>query len=498
MLTLYFGGAEIPGWRKLLADQGVTHVSMSFVGLLRRTRLVRPWRIDDKFPEDMAVFLDSGGYTLNRNPEKYTVEDLHELAHKYRDFVETNYDRIEMVTEFDALVLGQDWIERERSSFWEGLGDKWWPIWHAETGIAELERLAATYGRVGVPQTSVGGRDIIPVLNRLARDGVRLHGVAMTKTTLLEEVAFSSVASTSWLSPAQYGDTQIWTGTELKRYPRKYKDQGRKRHRQYLAQQGFDTDAIEADDHIELLKVAIWSWQQYVSNLNRGGVVSISPDWHNPENRENCLAEVDTRSSETGTEVSTRRPFPRERRQLLPGVVLDVVTRPELGEDGQTVDREEHRVGVDRIALRQCDSCYISSRCPAFVPHAQCGYEIPVQLKTRDQLDAARRAVLAMQLQRVMFMRLIEETEGGYSDPNLTKEIELFNRMASQLSEEDAESVSISIRARARADAETGMIGRLFGREAAEQARALPQPVQSDDVIQHMGIVDADVIAADD
>jgi len=42
------------------------------------------------------------------------------------------------------------------------------------------------------------------------------------------------------------------------------------------------------------------------------------------------------------------------------------------------------------------------------------------------------------------------------------------------------------------------MIGRLFGREAAEQARALPQPVQSDDVIQHMGIVDADVIAADD
>ena len=494
MLTLYFGGAEIPGWRKFLADQGVTHVSMSFVGLLRRTRLVRPWLIDEKFPEDMAIFLDSGGYTLNKNPEKYTIEELHEMAHKYRDFVEMNYDRLEMVSEFDALVLGQEWIQRERASFWEGLGDKWLPIWHAETGIAELERLAATYGRVGVPQTSVGGRDIIPVLNRLARDGVRLHGVAMTKTTLLEEVAFDSVASTSWLSPAQYGDTQIWTGHELKRYPRKYKEQGRKRHRQHLASQGFDTEAIEADDHNEVLRVAVWSWQQYIAHLNRGGVVSTLRNRDNTENRENERAEVDTQVSETSTEVSTRNPFPRERRQLLPGVVLDVVSRSELGEDGKPVQREERRVGVDRIALRQCDSCYIASRCPAFVPHAECGYEIPVQIKTREQLDAARRAVLAMQLQRVMYMRLVEELEGGYSDPNLSKEIDLFNRMATQLSEEDAESVSISIKARARSDGETGMIGRLFGREAAEQIHALPETVESDDLLQHMGVVDAEVV----
>jgi len=99
-----------------------------------------------------------------------------------------------------------------------------------------------------------------------------------------------------------------------------------------------------------------------------------------------------------------------------------------------------------------------------------------------------------MQLQRVMYMRLVEELEGGYSDPNLSKEIDLFNRMATQLSEEDAESVSISIKARARSDGETGMIGRLFGREAAEQVRALPETVESDDLLQHMGVVDAEVV----
>jgi hypothetical protein len=120
------------------------------------------------------------------------------------------------------------------------------------------------------------------VLNGLVADhGVRLHAIAMTKPWAMAEVRWDSVASTSWLSPGQYGDTIVWTGKELKRYPRKYKDEARKRHRTLFTSAGFDAEKIAADDRIEVTRLSIWSWQQLAASLGRhsssGEIVNMWP-----------------------------------------------------------------------------------------------------------------------------------------------------------------------------------------------------------------------------
>ncbi|WP_157247861.1 hypothetical protein [Nonomuraea typhae] len=493
MLSLYFGGSEVPGWRTLLAAQGVEHVALSFVGLLRRTKLTRPWLISAKYPDHQSVFVDSGGYTLNAKPQEWPAERVEDLVGAYRTFIEANLDRIAMVSELDATSMGPDWLARHRSDFYDHLGEKFLPIWHAEHGVAELERLADRYGRVGVPQISVAGRDIAGLLNRLARRGVRIHGVAMTKTDLMEQIGFDSVASTSWLSPAQYGDTQIWTGHALKRYPRKYKDQGRKRHRQHLERAGFDIELIESDNASEVLKVAIWSWRRFVDHINtrKRKVVDMSPETPSGPNAEVEPDPVDTPAPQT------RKPVPTPRtgeRALLPGLTLAQVSETGIGDDGQPTTTTRSLVELQADSLRQCDTCYLASHCPANSPGSACAYTIPVTIKTRDQLRAVEDAVVSMQFQRVAFLRLVEESEGGYADPNLSAEIDRLHRMLAKRAEADAEGFSLTVKASGRAMAEGGTIARLFGSDASHRARELEAPRRSDDVLASLDVVEAEVI----
>ena len=156
-MKLFFAGAEVPGWRHALVEQ--EYVSLSFVGLTRRVKGVENWRIADHFPAGQKVFLDSGAYTLNKgyaineDEPAYSDDDALTLASRYMAFVAGNIDTLEMVSEFDALQLGQEWIEGVREDFWDDLpADKFLPIWHAQTGHDDLERLASAYPRLGVLQ----------------------------------------------------------------------------------------------------------------------------------------------------------------------------------------------------------------------------------------------------------------------------------------------------------------------------------------------------------
>jgi hypothetical protein len=271
---LFLGGSEIPGWRKMLAEEGVETVSLSYMGLRRRTKFTRPWLIEDNYLDSQKVFLDSGAYTVNKaDDDKYSVGELKDIAAHYEAFVQQNIDSLHMVSEFDAVVLGREWIEARREDFYEDLPeDKFLPIWHSEWGVDELDKLAQRYKRVGVTQTDLDGRNLTPVLNEITRKyGTLLHGVAMTKPAEMAAVNWDSVASTSWLSPSQYGDTIVWTGRELKRYPKKYKDQARKRHRTLFTEAGFDADRIEAGENDEVLRFTIWSWQQLAASIDTTG-----------------------------------------------------------------------------------------------------------------------------------------------------------------------------------------------------------------------------------
>ena len=475
-MKLYYGGAEVPSHRTWLQEAGIDHAYLSYVGLRRRIKFARPWLIKDKFPGGMHVLLDSGAHTYNKQEEAPDLAQLAEVAGAYEAFVAANAERVDAFTEFDALPLGLGWIQARREDYYLDFGDKFMPVWHPEWGIDDLEALAASYRRVAIVQTALGDRDLIPVLNMLAgRRGTLFHGIAMTKPSVMRAVRWESVGSTSWLSPIKFGDTFVWTGQELKRYPKAYKDQARKRHRTLFTMAGFDSAKIAADDPNEVIRLSLWSWQRLMDDVNSTRKRDeVSERLRQPDpvlaDRGNLPA------ADLGGDSADRLAGPQvEHRDkiLLPGISLF----RSGGEDGT-------HLGIRGDNLRRCDTCFLRERnCPGYKPGADCLYEMPIEIKTAADVKAVESALLAMQTQRVMFMRMAEDLEGGYADPNLSGEIDRLTRMIKAQREGAADKFSLRIEASNR-PGEVSMLGQIFGKEAAGKMAQIEPPSVVDDMIK--------------
>lgn len=495
-MRLYFGGGEVPGHRKILVAANVATVSLSFVGLKRRVKHPLNWDLTEKFPGPQLLFLDSGAYSLNRADAEYTEDEALSLANEYMAFVAQNIDRVEMVSEFDARILGRDWLEGVREDFWEELPeDKYMPIWHAEDGTEELERLASRYKRVGVLQAELASEGPTAsqlTLNSLSsRYGVLLHGVAMTQMDAMREIRWDSVGSTTWLAPSQYGETHVWAGNKLTRYPKKYKETSRNRHRSVFTDNGFDVEKIAADDPGELLRLSLWSWQQFVADIERNrlfssspatGVVTTGSKLDSDGFGENDTELVGTPGGEAGNGELV--PLTRET-YLLP--ILNAVDAPV--KEGVT----EPRLEIRGTSMRVCDRCFIKDKCPAFQPSATCAYSIPVELNTTTQVRQLRKLLVGMQAQRAVFMAMIEQLNGGYADANTSAELDRAMRMMRQDAEADKTGVKLMIET--TGDGNAGMISRIFGQDTETRMNALEAPVKADDEIAGSEIWEADVIS---
>lgn len=471
-MDLFFGGTEQKMWRELLAREGAGHVSLSYIGLRRRIKDPSNWRIADHYP-GQKVYLDSGASTLNRDDET-RQDDAYDLAQKYVAFVESNIDSIEFASEFDASALGQGLLWNLRATFWEKLPDeKWMPVWHSETGTRELERLADTYARVGVLQGDTNS-DLTPLLRKLS-GRMKLHGVSMTRMQAMQEIPWASVGTSSWLNVTQYGETFVWTGREMKWYPKREKDKARKRHRTWLADQGFDADLIEADDNAELLRLSIWSWRNFAASLKSNrGVTSV--DVLRPfGNAEPPGDTVDT----PGTPERNGELVLPAAKKLLP--VLGISYEKGTDRDGNEIDVPH--LTTPPSGLLRCDNCFAREKCPEMTPGSDCAYEIPAKVRTTGQLAAVNDWLIETQTQRVAQMRLIEQIEGGYADSNLSAEMDRLAKMIKAKNDAAREGFSLKIEGSASPGG-PGMIARIFGNEAAEKMTALPAPVDTEDVVE--------------
>src|SRR5205823_295279 len=147
-----------------------------YMNLRRRTKFSKPWLVKERFPEHTSIFLDSGAYTLNSPDAKIENDEALEIFEHYMDFVNANLDSLEMVSEFDVLGLELDWIEEQRAGFWATVPrEKFMAIWHPVWGLPYLYEMATQYEIIGIPSTSLQGRELRPALNSLAASGVRLH-----------------------------------------------------------------------------------------------------------------------------------------------------------------------------------------------------------------------------------------------------------------------------------------------------------------------------------
>jgi len=480
-MNIVFMGAEVPSHRNLLTNAGATHVSINYFRLVKRgLPKTKDYLISERFPEDVKVYVDGGGHNIN--DLNMTQRELEEYAADYQDWLILNEDRIVMATELDARALGQNWINHQRRTFGEDFGlDRYSVVWHQDSGHTGLYALAEQYPNIAILGESIEDDKSLSSRSRAILNqfpDLQFHGIACAKPDNLRQVPLTTASTLSWLSPMMRGETIVWDGTRLVRYQKKQKDQARPRYKAIIEKAGLDFAKIMNDDSNEITKLAIWSYLQLENSLNnKKSNLNVIPEPLLSDNKD----ELDTPgSAETrgvtpdnrGTEVrkvsAKRDP---EDVSILPVFGVTTKTVIEKDETGRDIFRDAPIIESNSTSFRQCNTCFVAANCPAFKPNNSCAFNLPVELKTKDQLKAMLNTIIEMQVGRVAFARFAEELNGGYPDPNTGQEIDRLFKIIGEVKklEENREFIKIT----AERQTSGGVLSQLFG-DRASTLREIP------------------------
>jgi hypothetical protein len=399
--------------------------------------------------------------------------DLHVFAAEYEEFIANNIDRLSTFNEINGRWVPQDFVEEQRRTAWSEVPPgKFQPVWEPSTGLSELNLMVSRYLDIGLPGAALEEESQLAMVTRtlVRQHGTRFHVLGSAKPDNLRQVSAETASTMSWLSPMMNGETIVWDGTKLNRYPKRMKDQARTRYRNVYLKAGLDVDKILEDDPKEVCKLAVWSYQQFETRMNKVNneqddslLYDNNEEMEVQQSRESTPADIDKKTP------SMRKLEPRNPEEMgnLPVFGYDVST---VVEDDGTI-KDVSVVRSQSTSLRVCDTCFVASNCPAFKPQSVCAFKLPVEVKTKDQLKSLINAVIEMQGQRVAFMRFAEEMSGGYADPNVSQEIDRLFKLIKTTKELDDSREFIRMTVERQGGA--GVLSSIFG-DKAQALKELP------------------------
>ena len=485
MSRLIFGGVEIPSNRTLLERNRVQNVMLNYWGLRKRgLPKTKAYLIGEHFLPDMKVWVDSGATQADKSD--LSERELEDYAADYEDFIAMNYDRIEGWVEFDSQKFGLPKIQQNRAAFEND--PKMWVVWHESYNTMVLQRWASEYQNIAIPYSAIESVTSLASITRglAMKYPVRFHALATAKPDNLRRIPFDSSSTLAWLSPMRRGETIVWDGTKLARYPKKMKDQARLRYKSVVEKAGLNFSKFTSDDTLEATQVAIWSFLQLEAHMDKdkpkleaikgGKVVDNSDDTLYT----GLMDFIGGASNNSDLEMRKEEPTTVVKRdpddvQNLPVFGYQMKSIVDSDEEGNDVLRQvpvAHSMGT---SLRQCNTCFVASNCPAFKPDNECAFNLPVEIKTQEQLKGLLTAVVEMQASRVAFMRYAEELNSGYVDPNTSQEIDRLFKLVANIKDLESNKEYISIRAERQSAG--GVLSAIFG-DRAQALREMEQPPQ--------------------
>ena len=414
MTHIIYLGAEVGSNRTLLETTTANHVGVSFYRLMRRgLPKTMPYLLSDRFSDDVYIYAHAG---LPKT-ENMKETELEEFCALYEEFIANNIDRVTWFNEVVHAKLTPDFIEQQRKSCWSEVPpSKFQPVWQSQMGLNSLKKMSETYLDIGLLGDDIEHETQLAALTKgMSARGTRFHAINTAKPDNLRQVKVESASTLSWLAPMLHGETIVWDGQRLVRYNKKMKEQARTRYRHIYEKAGLDYDLIMEDDPQEVCRLAVWSYEQFEMRLNMGGL-ELSD---NSEGRDVGESGETAIPHNDNSGVNMRKVEPRNPSEMinLPvfGYTIDTVV-----EDDGTI-KDIPIIKSQATSLRQCDTCFVAANCPAFKPQSMCAFNLPVEVKTKDQLKSLINAIVEMQGQRVAFMRVTEEMNGGYADPNVSQ-----------------------------------------------------------------------------
>lgn len=427
MTAVWLAGAENPGQHQYFDMERSPRVAFNVAAWMRNYR--SRWSLGFT-PVEWVAWTDS---------DITPVEDL--------------ADAIDCMGSYPSFVVGPPaWSESPvYLPLWNGEGEP--PRQFIESGVVITDAAFC--------DKSIARR----VLASRRRDSVL--GVVTGKTLGVNR--FDMVISSAWWSVQKNGETQVWDGRKIRRYNAYAKDRVRTYHRDDIEALGVDPDRVLSDDVPALTVLAMRSWNAFDSTVGE----DPSPEAISP-----ALVEVE----EVGSGHLVPATTTQRERHVLP--VMQAFTKQT--EDPLNGDISESlMVQSTAESLRKCNNCYLADSCPSYEADASCAYSIPVEIRTKDQMESVMQAVLEIQTQRVLQARFSEEITGQELAPEVGREMDRLFGLTAKMQEalDNRDSLKVSIEARGGGGSAGGALSRLFGTQVADNAKALPEPVDSDTVL---------------
>ena len=491
-MKLVFSGAEVGSNRTLLEGMNVKWMAINYYHLRKRglpkTKL---WLISDHFLDDTNVFIESGSAQAER--DNLSKDELMSLAADYQEFLVANADKSYAFLEFDSVTLGKEWCESQRPFFEND--PKLWVVWHESYGLNDLKELSSKYQNVVIPNAEIDSVTSLAALTRSYKRQYKTsyHALACAKPDNLRQIPFTTASTLSWLSPMRRGETIVWDGQRIVRYPKRMKDQARPRYKAMVESAGLDYLAFKEDTTLESTKVAIWSYLQLERSMDKK-----TPDLHIIEGGKNSqvsdnsdtpllsgmmelMGGTSDNSGAEGRKVERSGVVQRDPSEVqnLPVFGYKMKTVVEKDEEGHDVLKDVPVIQNQSNSLRQCNTCFVAANCPAFKENNSCAFNLPVEVKTKEQLKALLTAIIEMQGQRVAFMRFAEEMNGGYADPNVSREIDRLMKLVESVNDISSNKEFIQITAQRQASG--GVLSAIFG-DRAQALKELPESLKEEQV----------------
>jgi len=163
--------------------------------------------------------LDSGAFTFIMSKKKKNI-DIDKFTDRYIKFI--NKHDIKLFFEMDVdKVYGYEKVKDLRRKIEEGTGKKSIPVFHMSRGLKDWKDMCENYNYIAL---GIAGKDFtytdykaFNVFVRYAKGkGVKVHGLGITGMTVLSQVPFYSVDSSSWTAGNRYKTIFKFDGVTVK------------------------------------------------------------------------------------------------------------------------------------------------------------------------------------------------------------------------------------------------------------------------------------------
>lgn len=286
--NIFYSGVEDQNNFNILYDMGIRNFLMSY-------HYIQNKHLDTKLYEEKGVkfFIDSGAYTYMAD-SKYqdtTIEEWEKHIHRYLNWARKHKDMIFAIANLDLeLMVGidivMDWNERFFEPFMIETGIPVCFIWHSGDDDADKrwEKYCQRYPYVGMSWVSDSTGEALDfnfgqsMLRVAEKYNTVVHGMGMTRTSLLTKLSFYTSDSTTWLVGLQYGEINFWNGQKMQRLK---KDKWKTAYLDVICNKfGLDPSLLEAEDTAEMIRANVGAFieaEEFIHHMAKSRFYWMKP-----------------------------------------------------------------------------------------------------------------------------------------------------------------------------------------------------------------------------